>query len=113
MHELSLAQALADEVERVARQNRLTRVVRVEVDVGVLRQVIPDIMQEAFCQVSDGTMAEGAVLQLHFSPALARCRGCQKHYEPDIDDFRCPGCGRADADVLGGEEFLLKTVEGE
>ncbi|HTA14435.1 MAG TPA: hydrogenase maturation nickel metallochaperone HypA, partial [Solirubrobacteraceae bacterium] len=71
MHELSIAQAIADVAARHADGRR---VVRVEVRVGHLRQVVPDSLDFAFGLVTQGTALHGAELAITQVGAAGRCR---------------------------------------
>jgi len=113
MHEFSIAQALMDQILAVSDQNRLKNVTRVEVETGALREIIEEIMQTAFSASSAGTVAEGAQLVLTEKPALACCRQCSHQFIPQINDYICPSCGKADVEVVEGNKIVLLAVHGE
>lgn len=110
MHEMSLAVALMEEITAIAVQNRVKKIQEVELHIGVLKQVIPDVLQEAFSAASFGTPAEGALLKQVAIEARAVCRTCQNTFNPAPDDFLCPACGQGLIDVLQGEEFILQSL---
>lgn len=112
MHELSLATALIDQVLAAASLNGLARVEEVEVDVGVLQLVVPEALEAAFAAVSADTIASGAVLKQIEVSARARCRCCGRDYQPEFRIYTCPGCGRADAEILSGRDIILKSISG-
>jgi hydrogenase nickel incorporation protein HypA/HybF len=110
MHEL----AIADSLVRIACAHaRGRRIVRVEVRVGHLRQVVPDALSFAFALVAQGTEAEGAELALEEVPIAARCRGCGAQNQLAGFPLLCPQCASADLDVLHGEELLVDALELE
>jgi hydrogenase nickel incorporation protein HypA/HybF len=108
MHELSIADALVGIVERYARGRR---VLRVEVKVGYLRQVVPSALGFAFELVAQGTVVEGAELELHEVPAAGTCRGCGA--ETPLRDFplHCGVCGGFDVEVTRGEELQVDSLD--
>ena len=65
MHEMSIVVSLMDQVYEIVEQNHLAFVSEIEVGTGVLRQVIPEVMQEAFYAVKEGTVAEDAELKIN------------------------------------------------
>ena len=65
MHELSIAQAIVDIASRNARGSRVTRV---HVRVGHLRQVVPSALEFSFELCAHGTAVEDAALELEVVP---------------------------------------------
>jgi hydrogenase nickel incorporation protein HypA/HybF len=110
MHELSIARALADSAERHAQGRR---VVKLELRVGHLRQVVPDSLEFAFAAVTRGTALEGAALEITHVPVSGRCRECAAQSTMDELPLRCARCGALDVELLEGEELLLDALELE
>ena len=73
MHELSLCQAIAG-VVRPYTQGRRVDVVRVQV--GALRQVVPESLSFCWTIVREHENMPEAELELEFVTAEVRCRGC-------------------------------------
>lgn len=107
MHELSLASAVIDTVERHAAGRPVTAVY---LRVGHLRQVVPTSLEFYFGHVARGTVCEGARLEQELVAAHLRC-GCGREWELDEVNFRCPSCGAADAVVVSGEEFMVDSID--
>jgi len=105
VHELSLASAIVDTVERHA-EGRPVRVISLRV--GALRQVVSDSLRFYLGFVGRGTVCEGAWLELELVPARLAC--CGGEWEPP--SFRCPSCGGGGT-VVAGHEFLVESIEIE
>jgi hydrogenase nickel incorporation protein HypA/HybF len=103
VHELSLASAIIDTVERHA-DGRPVSVISMRV--GALRQVVPDSLELYVDLVGRGTVCEGARLELEVVPARLAC--CGGEWEPP--SFRCPNCGGGGM-VVSGDEFLVESIE--
>jgi hydrogenase nickel incorporation protein HypA/HybF len=107
MHELSIADAI---VAIASRHAAGRQVVKVEVRVGHLRQVVPDALAFAFQLTSEGTCVAGAELALQEVPAAGRCRACARESELDGFPLQCPGCGGFDLELTAGEELLVDSL---
>jgi hydrogenase nickel incorporation protein HypA/HybF len=68
MHELSLFADLMRKIEAVAREQGARRVVGVHVTLGALSHLSPAHFLEHFEQLSPGTVAEGARLEVAVNP---------------------------------------------
>jgi hydrogenase nickel incorporation protein HypA/HybF len=108
VHEL----AIADSLVRIAERHAGGRpVVRVEVKVGRLRQVVPSALELAFGLLAEDTVVEGAELALEDVPAAGRCRGCDSETELPELPLTCRRCGSFDVEVTRGEELRVDTLE--
>ncbi|MGA2320109.1 MAG: hydrogenase maturation nickel metallochaperone HypA [Solirubrobacteraceae bacterium] len=110
MHELSIAQSIAEVAERHARGRR---VIKVELRVGHLRQVVPDSLQFAFELITRGTTLDGAELQITQVPVAGRCRECGAESVMDGFPLCCDRCGGLDVELFAGEELLIDALELE
>jgi hydrogenase nickel incorporation protein HypA/HybF len=109
MHELSLCHAIAGVVKSHAA-GRHVEVVRVRV--GALRQVVPDSLMFCWTIVRDHEDMSDAELELELVPGTVSCRGCGRTSEITSRwSVSCPGCGNADVEVVGGEEFDVTSLD--
>lgn len=122
MHELSVSSAIVDTVIRHARGRRVGAV---HLQVGTLRQVVPESLDFYFGIVSRDTVCAGADLELELIAARMRCRECANEWDPGpepshdgdpvamLPRFRCPACDAAGAEVLAGDELLVDSIDVE
>src|SRR5205814_6451449 len=107
MHELGITQEIVALVEEHAGGRRVSRVV---VEIGKLSAVLPDAVRFCFDLCVEGTIADGAELEIIETPGLARCRTCDSRLSLDRPFGRC-GCGGTDLEWLAGEELRIKELE--
>jgi hydrogenase nickel incorporation protein HypA/HybF len=110
VHELSIAQAIVDVAARHAGDSRVTRV---HVQVGRLRQVVPTALEFAFELCAHGTPVAGAQLELEVMPVVVRCKACGAHSRPAAFPLACDGCGGLSVEVTRGEELRVQSLELE
>jgi len=113
MHELSIAQALAEQVQRAAQAHGARRVTGVTVAVGALSGVDPEALALAFPLAVEDTPLAGVGLTVTAVPAGVRCRACGADSQPEPLLLRCAACGGADVEITRGRELLLTAVELE
>jgi len=107
MHEIALAQQV---VELASERSGGAKVKRVVLEVGVLSAVLPAALRFCFDLVAEGTVAEGAALEIIDVEGRARCVPCDAVIPMTRPFGRC-SCGNSDLEWLSGEELSLKEVE--
>ncbi|BBY65986.1 hydrogenase maturation nickel metallochaperone HypA [Mycolicibacterium helvum] len=109
MHELSLCHAIAGAVKPYAVGRRVD-VVRVQI--GALRQVVPESLSFCWTLVRDHESLAEAELELEFIAAEVSCRSCGQRCEiTSRFSVCCPHCDSADVEVVRGEEFLVTSLD--
>ncbi|HEY5248247.1 MAG TPA: hydrogenase maturation nickel metallochaperone HypA [Dermatophilaceae bacterium] len=109
MHELSLCESIYEIVDRTAAGRTVTMI---HLEVGQLRQVVPDTLTYCWTVVSDQTTLAGSQLVVHTVPVTLRCLDCGS--TTTLTDellLLCTKCEGADVSVTAGEEFMLTSLE--
>jgi hydrogenase nickel incorporation protein HypA/HybF len=97
-------------VDAVCEHAAGRRVHSVRLEVGALCAVVPDSMQFCFELATQGTVADGARLDVDLKAGVARCRTCDHEFElPDLI-LLCP-CGSADVEVMAGRDLRILSME--
>jgi hydrogenase nickel incorporation protein HypA/HybF len=107
MHEMAITQSV---VEAVCEHAAGRTVHSVTVAVGALCAVVPDAMQFCFELATEGTVAEGAHLEIEQIPGKASCRSCGAEFTLTDLILLCR-CGSADLDVIAGRELRIRSME--
>lgn len=110
MHEMPIAMEIVNQSVAAAEAHGATRIEEIEVEIGRMRQVVPEALQLAFEACRAGTLAELSRLVMTEVPIAARCQPCGHEFEPDIDLFLCPACGEADVAIVRGNDMILKSL---
>lgn len=111
MHELSICQALMNQVEAIAAEHQANKVISITVHIGVLSGVVPDLLTQAFTIARAGTVAEQAELITEILPIKVRCRQCGAETEATANRLLCGECGDWQTQLISGEELLLASIE--
>lgn len=89
------------------------RVDVVRVQIGALRQVVPDSLSFCWTLVRDHESMPEAELELEFVAAEVSCHSCGQHSEiASRWTVSCPQCESADVEIVrGGNEFLVTSLD--
>lgn len=111
MHELSVCQALIDEVARIATSRRARTVERITIEVGRLSGVEPGLLARAFEVARLGTCAAQAELSIAVPEIVVHCNDCGASSSAQPNRLLCASCGGYRTRVLEGDGLRLRAVE--
>jgi hydrogenase nickel incorporation protein HypA/HybF len=109
MHELSICQALLDQVEDVARAHGAAQVEEIVLAVGPLSGVEPALLANAFEVARRGSCA-AAELRLETAPVRVRCLDCGAESGCAANALLCAGCRGHRVELVNGDELILLRV---
>jgi len=111
MHEMSICQALMDQVERIALEQGASQVDSIVLSVGPLSGVEPVLLNRAFEIACLHTIAENSTLEIETGPVVVECRSCGASGEAEVNRLMCASCGDWQVNVVQGDELLLMRLE--
>ena len=108
MHEVAIARS----IQRIVERARCGRAVEsVAVDIGALRQVVPETLTACWDLVVAGTELAGARLETAAIPAVVWCRTCDHRRQlVDLPSMMCEACGGTATVTESGEELLVRSI---
>ena len=111
MHELSLCESLLESIEDAAKREGFTQVRRIVLDIGPFAGVEISALRFGFDAVSQGTLTEGAVLEIHEGQGAAWCFECSQTVPIQDRLDVCPLCGSGQLQPSQGMEMRVKGLE--
>jgi hydrogenase nickel incorporation protein HypA/HybF len=112
VHELSIATAIVEQADALARADGADVVSAVTVRVGELSGVVPDALDFAFEVACEGTALAGARLVVEQITARAYCGPCAEEFEVGMPPFFwCPRCDHPSQELRCGRELEITAVE--
>ena len=112
VHEFSIAEALAAQVQRHAPAAR--RVREVEISVGALRGLEPEALQTCWEAVTRDTPIGGSVLRIDLRPWTITCSTCGRTWASPVAFVACECGDPAPLPAAGDElDLVALTVDDE
>ena len=113
VHELGIVFHMIDTLEEVGRQNELSAIRRVTLDLGEVSGILPDYLLDCWKWAVNRTeLLRGAELDIRQLPATTICHACGRTY-PTVEHGKiCPHCGSPNTVLLRGDEVEIATIEG-
>lgn len=112
MHELGIMYNIVEQVVEVVRDNNLTSVEVLVLQVGENSAVIPRYLHACYPAAIDGTVLQDTKLEIEILSSNAICKNCGKVYGFPENRKACPYCQGTDFEVISGNEFYIKEIRG-
>ena len=113
MHELSVCQALIEQVESLAAEHSAVNVSEIVVRIGPLSGIEQPLLEQAYEIARAGTIAQSAHLVMEEAPLIVHCDDCNQDADVEPDQLVCPLCGNWRTTLVSGDELLLARLELE
>ncbi len=112
MHELGIVMHVIHSVEEVARENKLSQVSAVTLEIGEVSGVVHHYLTDCWqWAVKKTDVLQNAQLRIESLPAVTHCDMCQSDYPTVEYGKTCPHCGSEDTWLLTGREMNIKEIE--
>ena len=114
MHELGVTFHIMDHLEKVAKENQVTHIHSVTLELGEVSTVIESYLQNCWTWAAKKRpLFADAKLIVETLPAITYCESCEKTY-PTVEYGKiCPYCGSERTYLVQGSEFNIKEIEVE
>ena len=114
MHELGVTFHIMEHLEKVAKENQVTHIHSVTLELGEVSTVIESYLQNCWTWAAKRRpLFADAKLIVETLPAITYCEDCEKTY-PTVEYGKiCPHCGSERTYLLQGSEFNIKEIEVE
>ena len=112
MHELGIVFHIIDSLEEVGKENGLTQIESVTMEVGEVSTVIPEYLIDCW---NWAVKKKSALLQqcqmiVETRPAVTHCDGCGQDYGTVEHGRICPHCGSEKTWLITGNEINIKEI---
>lgn len=112
MHELGILMGAINQVENFAKQNGVTKIQTLVLQIGELSSMIPRYIEDCYPAAVAGTLLQDTALKIEILPGNAICSHCHKVFNLIENKDLCPACGSDGWEILCGKEFMIKEIVG-
>jgi hydrogenase nickel incorporation protein HypA/HybF len=114
MHEMGIVIHLAKTLDDTAKEEHLSRIGSVTLQVGEVSGIITDYFVDCwnYFKVKYPVLAQSE-LRLETIPAVTKCGNCGNTYETVRYGKECPFCHSMETWLVEGNECIIKEIEAE
>lgn len=112
MHELSIIESIIEIILAEMPKHNITRIEKISLRIGDMRQVVPDALLFGFECLSKNTPLEGADLSIENVPIRGSCKACQTEFQLKNWYQGCPQCNASEVEIIAGKELEIAEFEG-
>lgn len=115
MHEMAIVNNLLNECEKIRKENKAKKIVKIKVSIGRLAGVEAHYLKEAFFAFTADKNSSyyNCDLEVVDKELILYCNDCKKDFTQEKNEFRCKICNSLNIEIISGEELLLEKVELE
>ena len=115
MHELSIAQNIVNVIEEQLKDEKFTRILTVNIEIGKFSCVSADALEFCFEAVSKDTILDNVKLAIENVHPEILCNQCNRKSIVNMENpvLICEYCNSRDVILQKGEEFQITSVEVE
>ncbi len=113
MHELGIAQSMLSAAFQAAEDHGSARITGLSIEMSALADESADSLRFHLESLAQGTIAEGARIDITSVPAQLQCLDCGKMASLDVTTGICPHCASANVRPVFQEEFRLVSIDVE
>ncbi len=112
MHELGTVVYIIDTLETLAKEENLTDVASVTLEIGEVSSIVPDYLVDCwnYSHVKSKLLKDSK-LKINIIPAVTLCEECEKIFSTVQYKKQCPYCKSYFTHLIRGNEFNIKEIE--
>ncbi len=113
MHELGIAEEMLRVALDYAAKSRAKRITAFNLEMSVAADESEDSLRFHFENLTRGTIAEGARVEISRAPVPGKCLECGNEFDRDAQDAACPRCSSSRVRAVLHDEFRLTSIDIE
>ena len=114
MHELGTVVYIIDTVEKICKEQNLSRVESITVEIGEVSAIIPEYIVDYFnWSKAKSKFLKDCEMIVENLPAVTYCQDCKQTYPTVEYGKECPYCHSGNTFLVTGNEYNIKQIVAE
>lgn len=112
MHELGIIVYITKTLESVAKENNLSEIGSVTLEVGEVSTIVPEYLTDCWEYYKKKfPLIEKSEMKIEMMPAVTYCENCGRTYPTVKHGRQCPHCGSWETCLAAGDECNIREIE--
>ena len=110
MHEIGVVRQVLATVDAFAQANGLDEIDTIVLEIGDLSLVVPQYVEDIYGLIVQDTRFARTKLKIEVVEGQGVCRDCRRAFPIVKNEGYCPRCGKRNAEVISGRDFIVKEL---
>lgn len=112
MHELGVVFYIIKNINEVAKQNNISSIKKVTLEIGEVSTIIPDYLIDCYnWAIKKEPILKDSQLCIQIIEAINHCEDCGMDFKATVFKKKCPNCHSENTYLLCGNETNIKDIE--
>jgi len=112
MHELGIVMEVIDQVEKVAADSGVKKVLKLNMEIGEVSSVVPALFTDCFDWAKKKTTyMQDTQLEIVLLEGISYCQDCDQTYRTTAYAKKCPHCGSLRTYLITGNQVNIKDIQ--
>ena len=112
MHELGIVFHIIDKVEKIAKENNVKEVSKINIEIGEVSLVIPKYFQDVWkWAIKKTEYMKNCECNIIVLEAISYCKNCEQTFKTTTFAKICPHCLSDNTYLVTGDEVNIKDIE--
>ena len=112
MHELGIVFHIIEKIEKIAKENNVKQVTKINLEIGEVSLVIPEYFLDVWkWAIKKSTYMKNCECNIIRIEAISYCEDCKTTYPTTKFGKECPNCHSPHTYLVSGQEVFIKDIK--
>lgn len=112
MHELGIVFYVIEEAEKVAAENKVSKITSLTLEVGEVSGVVPSYFEDVYSwAIKKSKYMQECKLNLVILKGISYCKDCKETFDTVTNGKICPHCHSENTYLISGTEINIRDIQ--